>query len=104
MDKNQKTNEIQIELSEDIAQGTYANLAIIAHSNAEFIIDFIRMVPGAPKAKVKSRIIMTPDNARRLMFALQDNIRKFDEQARGGKMSSFDDMLIPPIGGIPGEA
>jgi hypothetical protein len=103
MDKNQKTNEIQVELSEDIAQGTYANLAIITHSDAEFIIDFIRIVPGTPKAKVKSRIILTPDNARRLMFALQDNIRKF-EQTHGGKASSFDDLLMPPIGGIPGEA
>ena len=63
-------NEIQIELSEEMAQGTYANLAIISHSSSEFILDFIRVVPGAPKAQVKSRVILTPDNAQRLLFAL----------------------------------
>ena len=73
-------NEIQIELSEEMAQGTYANLAIISHSSSEFILDFIRVVPGAPKAQVKSRVILTPDNAQRLLFALQDNIKKFGEQ------------------------
>ena len=62
-------NEIQIELSEEMAQGTYANLAIISHSSSEFILDFIRVVPGAPKAQVKSRVILTPDNAQRLLFA-----------------------------------
>ena len=72
-------NEIQIELSEEMAQGTYANLAIISHSSSEFILDFIRVVPGAPKAQVKSRVILTPDKAQRLLFALQDNIKKFGE-------------------------
>ena len=69
-------NEIQIELSEEMAQGTYANLAIISHSSSEFILDFIRVVPGAPKAQVKSRVILTPDNAQRLLFALQDNFKQ----------------------------
>jgi hypothetical protein len=104
MENNPKNNEIQIELSDDVAQGTYVNLAVIAHSNSEFVIDFIRMVPGVPKARVKSRVILTPDNARRLLLALQDNIRKFDELVRNGKTVSFDGNLIPPIGGIPGEA
>jgi hypothetical protein len=94
-------NEIQIELTEEIAQGTYANLAIIAHSSSEFIIDFIRVVPGVPKAKVKSRVILTPDNAKRLLYALQDNIRKFEEQS--GNTDNFDN-IIPPLGGIKGEA
>ncbi|MDR1645878.1 MAG: DUF3467 domain-containing protein [Tannerellaceae bacterium] len=94
-------NEIQVELTEEIAQGTYANLAIIAHSSYEFIIDFIRVVPGVPKAKVKSRIILTPDNAKRLLYALQDNIRKFEEQS--GDIDKFDNIL-PPLGGIKGEA
>lgn len=68
MMENKKGNaEIQIELSEEIAQGTYANLAIIAHSSSEFILDFIRLVPGVPKAKVQSRIILTPENAKRLL-------------------------------------
>ncbi|MDH6305417.1 hypothetical protein M2459_001870 [Parabacteroides sp. PF5-5] len=98
---NNQTNEIQVELAEDMAQGTYANLAIIAHSSSEFIIDFIRVVPGVPKAKVKSRVILTPDNAKRLLYALQDNIAKFEQQ--GGNTSGLDGF-IPPIGGIKGEA
>ncbi|MDO4756999.1 MAG: DUF3467 domain-containing protein [Parabacteroides sp.] len=103
MENNKPTNEIQVELSEEMAQGTYANLAIISHSSSEFILDFIRVVPGAPKAKVKSRVILTPDNAKRLLFALQDNITKFEEQARGGKTAKFEDF-VPPMGGIKGEA
>ena len=103
MENNQRPNEIQVELSEEIAQGTYANLAVIAHSSSEFILDFIRVVPGVPKAKVKSRIILTADNAKRLLYALQDNIQKFEEQAANNQNVSFDD-LIPPIGGIQGEA
>lgn len=93
-------NEIQVELSEEVAQGTYANLAVIAHSSSEFIIDFIRVVPGMPKAKVKSRVILTPDNAKRLLFALQDNIDKFEKQGGNPERMEF----IPPIGGIKGEA
>jgi hypothetical protein len=67
------------------------------------VIHFIRLVPGVPKAKVQSRIILTPDNAKRLLSALEDNIRKFDEQAEGAKITPFDN-LIPPIGGIKGKA
>lgn len=76
--QNQNPGEINIELSDEIAGGIYANLAIITHSNSEFIVDFIRMMPGVPKAKVKSRIILTPQHAKRLMNALQDNIKKFE--------------------------
>ena len=102
--ENKNQNQIQIELSDDIAQGTYANLVVIAHSTSEFILDFIRIVPGAQKAKVKSRIILTPDNAKRLLFALQDNIKKFDEMSKkGGNIHSFGDFM-PPIGGVPGQA
>ncbi|MDR2041749.1 MAG: DUF3467 domain-containing protein [Tannerella sp.] len=103
METNQKANEIQIELTEEMAQGKYVNLAVIAHSGSEFIIDFIRLVPGVPKAKVQSRVILTPDNAKQLLYALEDNIRKFDEQANGAKIKPFDN-LMPPIGGIKGEA
>jgi hypothetical protein len=69
---------IDIELSEEVAEGTYSNLAIITHSQAEFIIDFVRILPGIPKGKVKSRIIMTPQHAKRLLFALGDNMQKFE--------------------------
>lgn len=75
----QKQNQLEIDLSHDVAQGTYANLAIIAHSTSEFIIDFVRLMPGVPKPEVKSRIILTPENTKRLMLALQDNIRKFEQ-------------------------
>jgi len=74
-----KPNQINIELSEEIAEGVYANLAMIAHSNSEFVIDFIRLMPGVPKAKVKSRIVITPEHAKRLLNALKDNILKYEE-------------------------
>ena len=102
MENNKPTSEIQVELSEEMAQGTYANLAIISHSSSEFILDFIRVVPGAPKAQVKSRVILTPDNAKRLLLALQDNLAKVEEQANG-KTAKFEDF-VPPIGGVKGEA
>lgn len=80
----QKPQQINIELSDDVAQGTYSNLAIITHSPAEFIIDFTRVVPGVPKAKVKSRIITTPQHAKMLLKALQENIEKYE--ARFGEI------------------
>ncbi|MCI1779651.1 MAG: DUF3467 domain-containing protein [Bacteroidales bacterium] len=103
--ENRKNGSINIELPEDIAQGIYSNLAIIAHSQSEFIIDFVRLVPGIAKAKVKSRIILTPDNAKRLYSALGENIRKFDEQIKNGQnnTSPFGN-IIPPITGPKGEA
>jgi len=71
-------NQISIELSEEIAQGIYSNLAVITHSASEFVVDFVRIMPGIPKAQVKSRIILTPEHAKRLVAALQDNITKFE--------------------------
>ena len=76
-DTNQ--NQINIELSEEIAEGVYSNLAIITHSNSEFVIDFVRIMPGVPKAKVKSRIVLTPEHAKRLNMALADNITKYED-------------------------
>ena len=70
----QKHQQLEIDLSREVAQGTYANLAIVAHSSSEFIVDFVRLMPGVPKPEVKSRIIMTPENMKRLMLTLQDNI------------------------------
>lgn len=77
-DHQSNTNEINIELPEDIAEGIYANLSIISHSNSEFIMDFIRLVPNVPKAKVKSRIIMTPQQIKRMMYALRENIKRYE--------------------------
>ena len=76
--KNQNQNPFNIELSEEVAQGVYSNLAVITHSPAEFVIDFIRIMPGVPKSKVKSRIILTPEHAKRLVAALSDNISKYE--------------------------
>ncbi len=70
--------QLNIELSEEMAEGIYSNLAIITHSNSEFVVDFIKLMPGTPKAKVKSRIILTPQHAKRLMRALADNVSKFE--------------------------
>lgn len=71
--------QINVELSEEVAEGVYSNLAMIAHSNSEFVLDFIRLFPGVPKAKVKARIIVTPEHAKRLLAALKDNIRKYED-------------------------
>lgn len=75
---NENKNQINIELTEDIAEGVYSNLAIITHSQSEFVIDFVKLMPGIQKAKVKSRIILTPEHAKRLYKALADNIKKFE--------------------------
>ena len=78
MSDQKNPNQINIELSEEVAQGTYSNLAVITHSSSEFVIDFVRIMPGIPKAQVKSRIILTPEHARRLVGALEDNIAKYE--------------------------
>jgi hypothetical protein len=78
MDENQNQNQLNIELSEEVAEGIYSNLAIITHSNSEFVLDFVKVMPGVPKAKVKARILLTPEHAKRLMAALTDNISKYE--------------------------
>ncbi len=97
-------NQINVELSDEIAEGVYANLAMIAHSHSEFVVDFIRLMPGVPKAKVKSRIIMTPDHAKRLLAALKDNIDKYEKAF--GKIENGQEPPQFPLnfGGSPGEA
>ena len=89
-------NQMNIELSEELAEGVYSNLAVISHSNAEFVLDFIRLMPGVPKAKVKARIVMTPQHVKRLYLALQDNIEKFE--------SVFGEVELhePPANAFPG--
>lgn len=103
-DKNQNNNQINIELSEETAEGVYANLAMIAHSSSEFVIDFIRLMPGVPKAKVKSRIVITPEHAKRLLNALKDNIQKYE--ATFGEVKQTEEMPKFPMnfGGTMGEA
>lgn len=78
MENREMNNQLQIELKEDVAQGTYANLAVITHSSSEFIVDFVRVMPGMPKASVKSRIVLAPEHAKRLLRALEENIGKYE--------------------------
>jgi len=99
---NQENQELSIELTEDVAEGTYSNLAIITHSSTEFVVDFVRIMPGIPKAKVKSRIILTPEHAKRLLGALQDNIVRFE--AQNGIIKANDNNLPLNFGGPTGEA
>lgn len=97
-------NQINIELSEEMAEGIYSNLAMIAHSHSEFVVDFIRLMPGVPKAKVKARIVLTPEHAKRLLMALSDNILKFEETF--GMIKHIEDAPKFPLhfGGKMGEA
>ncbi|HNF71047.1 MAG TPA: DUF3467 domain-containing protein [Chitinophagaceae bacterium] len=92
-------HQLNIELTEDMADGIYSNLAVITHSNAEFIIDFINVMPGSPKAKVKSRIVLTPQHAKRLMKALADNIKKFEMV--NGPIKDIDPVSLPMQFGGP---
>lgn len=106
--EDQKSNhQLNIELSEEVAQGTYSNLAIITHSTSEFVIDFVRIMPGIPKANVKSRIILTPEHAKRLLMALDDNVKKF-EKVNGPILlhGGGHDSMMPPMtfGGRTAEA
>lgn len=100
--QNKIDNQIDIELDEKIAEGIYSNLAIINHSVSEFVIDFVSIMPGRPKAKVKSRIILTPQHAKRLQKALSENIKKFENNF--GKVEDFEQPPIPLNFGPTGEA
>jgi hypothetical protein len=100
--KNQvNQNQINIEISDEVGEGIYSNLAIITHSPAEFIIDFVKMMPGVPKAKVKSRIILTPQHAKRLYKALKENVAKYE--ATHGEIRDSEGE-IPFNMGMPGQA
>lgn len=102
---NPENNEISIELSEEIAEGVYANLAIVTHSNTEFVLDFIRVMPGVPKAKVKSRVVLTPDHAKALLRVLQDNITRFEAQGKTATPTGPIDVPYPlDFGNSKGEA
>jgi hypothetical protein len=92
-------NQINIELPENVAEGEYCNLAIITHSNQEFVIDFVRVAPGIPKAKVKSRILLTPQHAKRLAQALAENVRKFEQIH--GEIKDYESVALPINFGNP---
>lgn len=100
MEEQNQEQQLNVELTEEMADGTYANLAIITHSFAEFVLDFANVMPGTPKAKVKSRVIMTPQHAKRLMRALIDNIKKFE--AQNGVIKDQEQVNIPfNLGTVP---
>lgn len=90
---DQDPNQLNIEISEDIAEGQYANLAIITHSHSEFVLDYVNVMPGTPKSRVKARIIMTPQHTKRLMNALKENIEKFEHV--NGVIKDIDDFQMP---------
>jgi len=100
--KKIKKGQINIELDEAVAQGIYSNLAIINHSVSEFVVDFITIMPGIPKSKVKSRIILTPQHAKRFYKALGENISRFENSH--GEIKGFDQPTIPLNFGPTGEA
>ncbi|WP_372793326.1 DUF3467 domain-containing protein [Lutibacter sp.] len=100
--KSKKEGQINIELDDKVAEGTYANLAIINHSVSEFIVDFISVMPGQPKAKVKSRIILTPQHAKRLVKALAENVKRFEKNH--GEIKDYEQPPIPMNFGPTGEA
>ncbi|HEX8277671.1 MAG TPA: DUF3467 domain-containing protein [Segetibacter sp.] len=93
MADTQQPSQINIEISEEVAEGTYANLAIITHSHAEFVIDFVNVMPGTPKRKVKSRIIFTPMHAKRFLKALEDNVTRYE--AANGTIQDLEQVEIP---------
>jgi len=102
-DNQAPQNGINIEITEEIAEGTYANLAIITHSTAEFVIDFVNVMPSTPKSKVKSRIIFTPQHAKRFMKALTENVQRYE--AANGEIKDIEEVQIPLMfGGPAGQA
>lgn len=103
-EEKKKENQINIELSEEIAEGIYSNLAIITHSNTEFVMDFVRVMPGVPKAKVKSRIVLTPEHAKSLLASLQDNISKFEKNVGPIKKTEQNKGIPLNFGGPTAEA
>ncbi|HLS10613.1 MAG TPA: DUF3467 domain-containing protein [Flavobacteriaceae bacterium] len=100
--KNKNKGKINIQLDDEVAEGIYCNLAIINHSVSEFVVDFVKVMPGVPKSKVKSRIILTPQHAKRLLKALNDNVVRFEK--KHGEIKDFEQPSIPLNFGPTGEA
>jgi ribonuclease BN (tRNA processing enzyme) len=92
-EQNQQPHQLNIEISEEVAEGNYSNLAIITHSHAEFVIDFVNVMPGTPKSKVKSRVILTPQHAKRFMKALTEYVNRFE--TLNGKIQDLEDVQLP---------
>ena len=104
MENNQNNNQLQIELSPEVAQGQYANFAIITHSSSDFIVDFARILPGVPKAQVKSRVILAPEHAKRLLLALQENLMRYESEFGVIKVPNQQPAPITPLNFGKGDA
>lgn len=102
--KNNQQQGLQIELPLDVAQGEYANFAIITHGSSDFVIDFARVLPGVPKAQVKSRVILAPEHAKRLLGALQENIFRYEREFGPIKIPNQEPRTIAPFDIPKGEA
>ncbi|MCI6337998.1 MAG: DUF3467 domain-containing protein [Prevotella sp.] len=96
-DNNEQGGKFQIELPAEIAQGEYANLAIITHSSSDFVVDFARLLPGVPKAQVRSRVILAPEHAKRLLLALQENIVRYEREFGPIKLPNQEPRTIAPF-------
>ena len=105
-DNNQNNNQqgLQMELPQEVAQGQYANFAVITHSSSDFVLDFARILPGVPKAQVKSRVILAPEHAKRLLIALQDNIMRYEAQFGKIQIPNQQPRTIAPLGNGKPEA
>ena len=103
-EKENKQQGLQLELPQEVAQGEYANFAIITHSSSDFIIDFARVLPGMPKAQVKSRVILAPEHAKRLLGALQENILRYEREFGPIKIPNKQERTIAPFDATKGEA
>ena len=102
MKKSNNKNNLNLELDENLAQGTYSNLALINHSVSEFVVDFVNIMPGVPKSKIKSRIVLTPQHAKRLAKALAENIRRFEDV--NGEIRDYQKQPMPINFGPTGQA
>ena len=96
-ENNNNQKQLQIELPQEVAQGEYANFAIITHSSSDFILDFARVLPGLPKAQVKSRVILAPEHAKRLLAALQENIVRYEHEFGAIKIPNKESRTIAPF-------
>jgi hypothetical protein len=104
MKENEKQERLQIELPQNVAQGEYANFAIITHGSSDFVVDFARVLPGVSKAQVCSRIILAPEHAKRLLGALQENVMRYEKEFGTIKIPNQEPSMISPFDIPEGEA
>lgn len=105
MENNKQEKQLQIDLSNEIAQGVYSNFAIISHSSSEFVVDFAQLAPGMPKATLRSRVILAPEHAKRLLQALQDNVVRYEAEFGKINFPNQEPRTISPFNiGNKGEA